>query len=89
MLSKQLLRSGTSIGANIAEANSSQSKKDFFAKICIAYKEAHETQYWISLLQKSSLTQQDSSQLRSDCEEIIRILAKIKITTESNLQEKI
>ena len=47
ILSKQLLRSGTSIGANVAEANSSHSKKDFYAKICIAYKEAHETQYWI------------------------------------------
>jgi len=89
VLSKQLLRSGTSIGANIAEANSSHSKKDFYAKICIAYKEAHETDYWIRLLQKSSLTQQDISQLKSDCEEIIRILAKIKITTENNLQENL
>jgi len=87
VLSKQLLRSGTSIGANIAEANSSQSKKDFFSKICISYKEANETRYWIELLQKSSLTQQNASQLKDDCEEIIRILAKIKLTTENNLKE--
>ncbi|MFA6080310.1 MAG: four helix bundle protein [Candidatus Gracilibacteria bacterium] len=89
ILSKQLLRSGTSIGANIAEANSSQSKKDFFSKVCIAYKEAHETQYWIGLLQKSSLTQQDLIHIKDDCQEIIRILAKIKITTETNLKENI
>ncbi len=87
VLSKQILRSGTSIGANVAEANSSQSKKDFFAKMCIAYKEAHETQYWLKLLEKSSLTQQNVSEIRNDCEEIIRIIAKIKITTENNIRE--
>jgi four helix bundle protein len=87
VISKQILRSGTSIGANVAEANASQSKKDFFAKMCIAYKEAHETQYWLKLLEKSSLTQQNVSKIRNDCEEIIRIIAKIKLTTESNLRE--
>ena len=71
----------------MAEANASQSKKDFFAKMCIAYKEAHETQYWLKLLEKSSLTQRDVSKIKNDCEEIIRILAKIKLTTESNLRD--
>lgn len=87
VLSKQLLRSGTSIGANVAEANASQSKKDFYAKMCISYKEAHETLYWLRLLQKSGLAQHDISQIKDDCEELIRILAKIKLTTESNLRD--
>lgn len=87
VLSKQLLRSGTSVGANVAEANSSHSKKDFYAKMCIAYKEVHETSYWLRLLEKSDLTRQDVSEIKHDCEEIIRILAKIKLTTESNLRE--
>ena len=87
VLSKQILRSGTSIWANVAEANASQSKKDFYAKMCIAYKEAHETQYWLKLLERSSLTQQSMSKIRNDCEEIIRIMAKIKLTTENNLRE--
>lgn len=89
ILSKQFLRSGTSIGANVTEANASQSKKDFFAKMCISYKEAHETLYWLRLLEKSNLIQQDVSQIKSDCEEIIRILAKIKLTTESNIRDGI
>lgn len=55
--------------------------------MCIAYKEAHETQYWLKLLEKSSLTQQNMSKIRNDCEEIIRIIAKIKLTTENNLRE--
>tara|TARA_R110001592_G_scaffold141264_2_gene362673 strand:- start:357 stop:590 length:234 start_codon:yes stop_codon:yes gene_type:complete len=50
ILSKQLVRSGTSIGANIEEAIGGQSKKDFFAKLTISYKEARETKYWIRLL---------------------------------------
>lgn len=86
IISKQVLRSGTSIGANITEANSSQSKKDFYAKMCIAYKELHETLYWIRLLEKSTLTKQDLSELKLQWEEIVRILAKVKITTEKNLQ---
>ena len=54
-LSKQLLRSGTSIGANIEEAIGGQSEKDFFAKLTIAYKEARETHYWIRLLEENGL----------------------------------
>ncbi len=54
VLSKQLLRSGTSIGANIEEAIGGQSRKDFYAKLTIAYKEARETHYWIRLLKDTS-----------------------------------
>lgn len=86
IISKQFLRSGTSIWANISEANAAQSKKDFYAKMCIAYKEAHETKYWITLLELSSLTQIDVSELKKLCDEIIRLLAKIKLSTEKNLK---
>ncbi len=86
VISKQLLRSGTSIWANIAEANAAQSKKDFYAKMCIAYKEAHESKFWLLLLEKSTLTHIDVTHLQQDCEEIIRLLAKIKLTTENNLK---
>lgn len=55
--------------------------------MCIAYKEIHETLYWIRLLQRSSLTQQDLTKIKNDGEEIIRILAKIKLTTEGNLRD--
>lgn len=86
IISKQILRSWTSIWANIAEANAAQSKKDFYAKMCIAYKEAHETQYWLTLLEKSTLTVIDVSSLQKNCDVIIRLLAKIKLTTENNLK---
>ncbi len=55
VISKQLLRSGTSIGANIEEASAGQSKKDFLSKMCIASKEARETRYWLRLLQVSQI----------------------------------
>ena len=53
--------------------------------MCIAYKEAHETAYWITLLKKSTLTELDVSQLENMCLEIIKMLAKIKLTTEKNI----
>ena len=59
ILSKQLLRSGTSIGANIVEAEAAQSKADFISKMSIASKEARETEYWLMLLQESGLTKLD------------------------------
>ena len=59
ILSKQLLRSGTSIGANIVEAEAAQSKADFISKMSIASKEARETEYWLMLLQESGLTKHD------------------------------
>lgn len=70
-LSKQLLRSGTSIGANIAEAQQVQSRADFIAKINIALKEASETKYWIKRLQATDyLSENQTNSILSDCVEI-------------------
>ena len=75
VLSKQILRSGTSIGANINEAQYGNSKADFIAKLHIALKEAAETEYWLLLLQKSSyVDQRTSDSILKDCREIKRIL---------------
>jgi four helix bundle protein len=86
VISKQFLGSSTSIGANLHEAVAAQSKKDFYSKICIAFKEANETMYWIELLRESDLTNLSTSQVESDCEEIVRMLASTKMTTERNLE---
>ena len=89
VLAKQLLRSGTSVGANIAEALQGQSKKDFLSKISIALKEAHETQYWIELLFASDII--DENQKRSilkDCGELIAILTATVKTTRQNIIDK-
>lgn len=88
VLSKQLLRSGTSIGANIREAVSGQSKQDFYAKVCIAFKEAHETLYWLELLEESSLSKIKTENLQTLCVELIKMLASTKLTTEQNLNYK-
>jgi four helix bundle protein len=81
VLSKQLLRSGTSIGANIEEAIAGQSRRDFLAKMAVASKEARETHYWLTLLQKSNLTKADLNQAIKNNEELIRILTSIVKTT--------
>ena len=84
VLSKQLLRSGTSIGANIEESIGGQSDKDFLSKISIAYKESRETIYWLKLLQATNyLSQQESESLLIDAEEICRIIGKIQITIKN------
>lgn len=78
VLSKQILKSGTSIGANIKEAVFAQSKADFYAKLFIALKEAGETEYWIELLRESKYIEEKSSNsLYSDCQEIIKLLVAI------------
>src|SRR5690349_24792599 len=78
VLSKQILRSGTSIGANINEALAGQSKRDFVHKLAIALKEARETSYWLNLLKDSNfITQADFDLLNSSCNEIIKILNSI------------
>jgi four helix bundle protein len=77
VLSKQLLRSGTSIGANVEEASAGQTKKDFIAKMSIASKEARETLYWLKLLQESNLTNIDCSNQLKQCNDIINILTAI------------
>ncbi len=84
VLSKQLLRSGTSIGANVEEAVGAASTADFISKITIAYKEARESRYWIRLLNKTGyLSDEEISTLSNDLEEICNIIAKIQITTKN------
>ena len=86
VLSKQILRSGTSIGANIEEAIGGQSKKDFYAKMTIAYKEARETLYWLRLLIATDyINKEEAESIKNDCIEIIKILTKIKNTTNENM----
>jgi four helix bundle protein len=84
ILSKQLLRSGTSIGANVEEAIGGQSRKDFFAKLTIAYKEARESHYWIRLLKDTDfLTEKESESLLADIEEILKIIGSIQKTVRN------
>jgi len=81
VLSKQVLRSGTSIGLNIEESIEGQSKNDFLAKISIAYKEARETMYWLKLLKESKyINEIEFNNLFNDLDEILKILGKIQIT---------
>jgi len=81
VLSKQILRSGTSIGANVEESIGGQSDKDFFTKLTIAYKEARETAYWLKLLLATDyLNQEQADSLLKDAEDICKILGKIQIT---------
>lgn len=85
VLSKQLLRCGTSIGANIEEAIGGQSDKDFFAKLSIAYKEARETHYWIRLLKDTDyLSEEQSESLLNDVTELLKIIGSIQKTIRSN-----
>ncbi len=78
VLSKQLLRSGTSIGANVKEAIRGQSKADFVAKLCISLKEASETEYWLELLHESGyLKDSEFSSIYFDCVELLKLLTAI------------
>ncbi|MBN1967675.1 MAG: four helix bundle protein [Anaerolineae bacterium] len=83
VLSKQLLRSGTSIGANVEEASAGQSRRDFLAKMVIASKEARETRYWLRLPQESGLAAVDVSDALKHVDELVRILTAIVKTTAS------
>ena len=85
VISKQVLRSGTSIGANVQEASAAFSKKDFAHKMSISSKEARETRYWLQLLDKSDLTNIDVKYELNQIEEIINILTKIVKTTQSRI----
>ena len=85
ILSKQLLRSGTSIGANVNEAVRAQSTADFVAKMYIALKESGETEYWIELLEKTDyLSKVQADSILKDCGEIIKILVSIIKTTKDH-----
>lgn len=85
VLSKQVLRSGTSIGANVKEAARAQSKADFNTKMHIAMKEAVETEYWLELLEKTEyITHDQAESMLADCVELIRILIAITKTVKSN-----
>ena len=85
VISKQLLRSGTSIGANIEEAIAGQSKKDFLHKMAIASKEARETRYWLKLLNKSQIVKMDYQMYLQEIESIINILTKIVKTSSKSI----
>ena len=85
VLSKQLLRSGTSIGANVEEAIAAQSRRDFISKMAIASKEARETRYWLRLLDKSKLVDIDYSEYLIGVEHIINILTKIVKTSQETV----
>lgn len=85
-MSKQVLRSGTSIGANVAEGKYAESPLDFIHKMAIAQKETSETLYWIELLYAAEyISEKEWSSLLSDCTEIMKLLTKIIKTKKSNL----
>lgn len=86
VLSKQLLRSGTSICAQIKEAQHAQSSADFLHKMNVALKEANETEYWISLLKDTGFINQDEyTTINHDCAEVLKLLVSIVKTTKNKL----
>ena len=85
IISKQVLRSGTSVGANIRESRNAQTVKDFLAKLYIASKEADETEYWLELLKETGyITEEQLGSIKQDCEEIMKLLTSIIKTTKKN-----
>ena len=85
VLSKQVLRSGTSIGANIAEAQGGQSRKDFIAKMSIALCESRETAYWLELLERTEyITSEQYESIASDCDELLKLLVAIVKSSRMN-----
>lgn len=85
VLGRQFLRSGTSIGANVHEAQGGQSKADFIAKMSIAHKEARETLYWLRLLRESQIIPADRfHDIADETEQIIRILSSILLSGKRN-----
>ena len=87
VLSKQLLRSGTSIGANVSEAQYASSRKDFLNKMYIALKECAETLYWLELLESCEyLSSEEYTSLHRDCEELRKMLSSITKTLRENME---
>jgi len=88
-LAKQLLRSGTSIGANLSEAKYSVSKKEFLVKATISLKECAETEYWLDLLKETNLlTQTEYDNIIKDCKDLLRLLISITKTTKANIKDQ-
>ena len=86
VMSKQLLRSGTSIGANIAKALCGVSRKDFLSKMYIAFKECSETNYWLDLLYETDyLNEQEYQSIHNDCEELSKLLSSITKSTQDSI----
>ena len=89
ILAKQILRSGTSIGANFEEAIGAQSTKDFIAKVSLAYKEARETSYWLRLLKQVAVIEEPHFEsIHKDCKELINLLSSILITAKTKLHNE-
>lgn len=87
VISTQILKSGTSIGANVEEAIGGQSKNDFIAKLSISYKEARETHYWLRLIKDSGLLEpKRASFMIEKCEEILKIIGSIQKTMKSKME---
>ena len=85
ILSKQLLRSGTSVGANVREALQGQSKADFIAKMSISLKEISETEYWLELLFETGyLSKEQYTSIEADCKELVKMLTSIVKTSRKN-----
>lgn len=85
IFANQLLRSSTSIGANVAEAGAGQSKRDFISKMAIASKEARETRYWLRLIKEANLSQLELSEYLDEIDQIIKILTKIVKTSQNTI----
>ena len=84
VMSKQVLRSGTSVGANVREAIHGESRKDFIHKLAISQKEADETCYWLELLYASSyITEEEYNSIHDDAVEVLKILTKIIVSTKT------
>ena len=89
VISKQILRSGTSIGANLAEAQYGISKKDFLSKLYISLKETAETMYWLEVLQRAGALEENYFQsLFHDCEELKRLFMSITNNTKKNMEKE-
>ena len=85
VIGKQILRSATSIGANVHEAQGAQSKADFIAKMSIAHKEAYETSYWLRIMKEAELVKSEQlAPLADETNQIVKILSSILITSKNN-----
>lgn len=84
-ISRQVLRSGTSIGVNVHEASAGQSKKDFISKMAIASKEARETKYWLRLINESKMSSFDVCELIKESDDLINILTAIVKTSQKSI----